>query len=224
MPQPLLLQPTIPWNIQQLIPERHHRLWLLQDNGLGLYIDLSRLIQTHPEYAGDGWSDWKTLRLLKKGVGLRWARGQTLDLLTLWREVRRPTADSSIQILRYISRLDYYRPLMHHLPATCSGQAPATSEEVGERYGIGRTALRELTRQYAAPSELLYRRLLDLSVVLGQALSISEVGVRDLMHWQWRPAYRPTPEPWLTPIMAIQRGELRLVESTLYPCAPGEHL
>lgn len=206
-------------DLKQILAERPYRLWTLHRNGFGSLLDLRHLVAFSLDSTALGWDNWRTVQLLDRGRTLRWAQGQTLDLTTLRHELRRPPADRSIQVLRHMPRSEYYRPLRHGLPSRSAPFAPVSPAILLDRYGIDQATLTTVTGQYAAPPGLLYRRLLDLVLALGQALAIPDAGVRELLHWRWPLRRRGA----ATPFEAITLGQLPLVEQTLYPGSPDGH-
>jgi hypothetical protein len=204
-----------PYNIQRVVAERHFRLWILQENGQGFLADLHRLVLVNPDYATDGWEGWQTVQVDPEGQRLSWAHGAALDLRTLRTEARVPSLLGHIHVLSSITEADFYRPLRY-----CAPSAPTDSVTAGNimsRYGIDQDTLDVITRQYAAPYELLYCRLMDLCLALGDALSMTPEGIRALMHWNWRRSIHRASERSSTPLLTIQQGDLAYVENTLYP-------
>lgn len=204
--------------LKWVIPERHFRLWILQDHGQGYLLDLHHLVVLNPEYAENGWLGWRSATVTANGRQVAWTHGATLDAEMLFTELALPPALSTVRVLNTVSTDDFYRPLIHCVPSSASSVVLA--DHVTESYNIDLDTLAVLAAEYAAPPDLLYRRLVDLTLALGAALSMSEENVRDLMHWRWQQSTRRAAAVWPTPLAAILRGELQYVENTLYPHPP----
>lgn len=209
---------AVPHGLQRVIPERHFRLWILQDHGQGYLLDLHHLVALNAEYAENGWLGWRSATVTANGRQVVWTHGATLDVETLSTELALPPSLSTIRVLSTVRTDELYRPLIRYVPSSDSPDIFA--DRVAESYNIDLDTLAVLAAEYAAPSALLYRRLVDLTLALGAALSMSEKNVRDLMHWRWQKATRRTAAVWPKPLAAILRGELQYVENTLYPHPP----